>query len=66
MLQNPYNLADIPPDLTGSVGNVLTSDVQAVAGSKKRKRAELAVAVDRQNVNIYDVDCYIFSCSIES
>lgn len=55
MIQNPYLLADIQQDLTGLHGNVLASDVLAVTGSKKRKRSELALAIDRQGINIYDV-----------
>ena len=55
MIQKPFLLAEIPQDLTGLPGNVLASDVLAVAGSKKRKRSELALAIDRQGISIYDV-----------
>lgn len=55
MIRKPYLLADIQQDLTGIPGNVLATDVLAVAGSKKRKRSELALAIDRQGINIYDV-----------
>ena len=55
MIQNPYLLADIQQDLTGLHGNVLASEVLAVTGSKKRKRSELALAIDHQGINIYDV-----------
>lgn len=55
MIQKTYLLADIQQDLTGVHGNVLACDVLAVAGSKKRKRSELALAIDRQGINIYDV-----------
>ena len=58
MIQEPYLLADIQQDLTGVHGNVLVSDVLAVAGSNKRKRSELALAVDRQGINIYDVSLH--------
>ena len=54
MIQKPYLLADIPQDLLGA-GNIRAADVLAVAGIKKRKRSELALAVDRQGINIYDV-----------
>lgn len=54
MIQKPYLLADIQQDLNG-LPNILATDVLAVAGSKKRKRSELALAVDRQGINIYDV-----------
>ena len=55
MIQKPYLLADIPLDLTGLPKNVFAADVLAVAGSKKRKRSELALAIDRQGISIYDV-----------
>ena len=48
-------IAEIPRDITGSSGKILTSDVYGVAGGQKRKRSELALAVDRQSINIYDV-----------
>lgn len=54
MIQKPYLLADIQQDLNG-LPNILATDVLAVAGSKKRKRSELALAIDRQGINIYDV-----------
>ena len=61
MIQKPYVLADIPHDITGSPGNILAADVFAVAGSKKRKRSELAIAIDRQGINIYDVSLHFMS-----
>ncbi|KAF6222343.1 hypothetical protein HO133_001429 [Letharia lupina] len=54
MIQKPYLLADIQQDLNG-LPNILATDVLAVAGSKKRKRSELALAIDRQGINIYDI-----------
>ena len=55
MIQNPYLLTEIQQDLTGLHGNVLASDVVAVTRSKKRKRSELALAVDHQGIKVYDV-----------
>jgi hypothetical protein len=55
MIQNPYALAEVPQDLTGTSVQVHAADVYAIAGSKKRKRTEIALAIDRQGVNIYDV-----------
>ncbi|CAD6567307.1 MAG: hypothetical protein ASARMPREDX12_000198 [Alectoria sarmentosa] len=55
MIPNPYLLAEIPQDLNGLLGNVLAADVYAIVGSKKRKRSELAIAIDRQGINIFDV-----------
>lgn len=61
MIEKPYTLADIPHDLTGPSGRILIGDVHAIAGSKKRKRSEIAVAIDHQGVNIYDVLAWVFT-----
>ena len=58
MIQRPYVLADIQQDLSGLPSNVYSSDVFAIAGSKKRKRSELALAIDRQGIDIYDVSLH--------
>ena len=55
MMQRPYILADIPQDLTGSIGRVLTANVYGLRGSSFRKRPEIAIAIDRQVINIYNV-----------
>ena len=54
MIERSYLLAELGRDLIGLSGNVHAADV-TVAGSKKRKRSELALAIDRQGINIYDV-----------
>lgn len=59
MIQKPYLLADIPSNLSGLPGNILATDVLAVAGYKKQKRSELALAIDGQGINIYDVSLAI-------
>lgn len=61
MIEKSYVIADMPNDLIGSAGRVLVEDVYAIAGLKKRKRSEIAVAINRQGVNIYDVCTPIFS-----
>ena len=55
MIGEPYTIAQIPPDLTGKTGKLFTSDVNAVSGSGKKKRSEIAIAIDRQGINVYDV-----------
>lgn len=55
MIQAPYTLAKLPLPPHASQGKTLAADVYTVAGSKKRKRSELAVAVDYEGINIYDV-----------
>ncbi|KAK4695805.1 hypothetical protein P7C71_g2011, partial [Lecanoromycetidae sp. Uapishka_2] len=54
MIQKPYTVAEISRDITGASGNILSADVHTVVGSKKRKRTELALAIDHEGVNIYD------------
>ena len=55
MIDGPHLLAAIEEDPSGLPGNVFATDVLAVAGAKKRKRSEFALAIDRQGVSIYDV-----------
>ena len=42
------------PSVENSDAEISDADTQ-VNGSKKRKRSEVAVAIDHQGVNIYDV-----------
>jgi len=66
-LQKPYVVASLPNPIDHSNGRYVVGDVYGGApGSKKRKRSELAVGVDGEGVNLYDVrfcDCFsnIFS-----
>ncbi|MCJ1303027.1 hypothetical protein MMC08_005833 [Hypocenomyce scalaris] len=55
MIQRPYTLANLPVSLHASQGKIFAADVHTVAGTKKRKRSELAVAVDYEGINIYDI-----------
>jgi hypothetical protein len=53
-IQSPYTLARLPhPVADGFKGRFLAADV--VSGSRKRKRPEVAVGIDGEGVNIYDV-----------
>jgi len=61
MIEKTYTFADIPHDLTSSSGRIRVVDINAITGSKKRKRSEIAVAVDHQGVNIYDVSTLVHS-----
>ena len=55
MLENPHTLIDLPQDLLGQDSRIWASDVYSVTGARKRKRTELALAIDGETVNIYDV-----------
>jgi hypothetical protein len=54
-LQSPSVLAQLPRPLHASTGKTRISDVYSLADAKKRKRYEVAVAVDGEAVNIYNV-----------
>ncbi|PGH23792.1 hypothetical protein AJ80_02222 [Polytolypa hystricis UAMH7299] len=54
-LRPPSTLAQLPRPLGASSTKYQFSEVQGLAGSKKRKRYEVAAAVDGEGVNIYNV-----------
>ena len=54
MAEASYILADLPSSPAGS-GDILVADVHTIAGGSKKKRSELAVAIDNESVNLYDV-----------
>lgn len=57
MIQEPYTLAEFPRNPINPNGRILAADVFALVGRRKRKRSELAIALDNEGVNIYDVSC---------
>ncbi|OAT13082.1 hypothetical protein BDBG_08352 [Blastomyces gilchristii SLH14081] len=54
-LQAPFVLAQLPRPLGASAGKCQLGKVYGVEGSKKRKRYEVAAAIDGESVNIYNV-----------
>jgi hypothetical protein len=54
-LQSPSILAQLPRPLHASTGKTRIGDVYSLADAKKRKRYEVAVTVDGEAVNIYNV-----------
>lgn len=54
-LPPPSVLAQLPRPLQAATGKTLAGDVYNVADSKKRRRHEVAVAVDGEGLNIYNV-----------
>lgn len=54
-LQPPSVLAQLPRPLHASKGKTHIGEVYSLSDSKKRKRYEVAVAVDGEAVNIYNV-----------
>lgn len=52
-------VATLPQPIDHSKGQYVVSEVYGGApGAKKRKRSELAVGIDGEGVNLYDV-CYM-------
>ena len=54
MIQAPRLLANLPKPLIHDQSNVFGADVFSISGPRKRKRSELAVAIDGEGVNIYE------------
>lgn len=55
-LQKPYVVATLPQPIDHQNGRYVVGEVYGgLPGSKKRKRAEAAVGIDGEGVNIYDV-----------
>ncbi|KAL4768193.1 hypothetical protein BDW60DRAFT_198337 [Aspergillus nidulans var. acristatus] len=54
-LQPPSVLAQLPRPLHASTGKTYISEVYSLANAKKRKRYEVAVAVDGEAVNLYNI-----------
>ena len=54
-VQPPSVLAQLPKPLEISDGRTQFAPVFGLVGSRKRKRHEIAVAVDGEAVNIYNV-----------
>jgi hypothetical protein len=55
-LQSPYIVATLPRPIDHEDGRYVVGDVfGGAAGSKKRKRSEVAVGIDGEGVNLYDV-----------
>jgi hypothetical protein len=55
-LQDPYVVASLPRPIDRSNGRYVVGEVYGgVPGSKKRKRSELAVGIDGEGINLYDV-----------
>ena len=55
MLQLPQVLARLPKSVSDVDSEPLAADVFGLAKGKKRKRSELAIAVNGEAINLYDV-----------
>lgn len=55
-IEKPLVVASLPRPVDHSTGRYFVSDVHGgTPGSRKRKRAELAVGISGEGVNLYDV-----------
>jgi hypothetical protein len=55
-IQQPVVIANLPRPVIQPTGRYVVSDVYGgVAGLRKKKRPELAVGIDGEGVNIYNV-----------
>lgn len=57
-IQKPYVVASLPKPIDVKNGRYVVGEVfggAVGAGAKKRKRSELAIGIDGEGVNLYDV-----------
>ncbi|KAF2138747.1 uncharacterized protein K452DRAFT_233813 [Aplosporella prunicola CBS 121167] len=54
-LEAPHTLASLPKPIDALNGRTLASTVYSLSGARKRKRSEIAVAVDGDGLSIYNV-----------
>lgn len=55
VMDTPYSIASLPKPLDADHGRIHAAPVYGLRGSRKRKRHEVAVGVDGEGVNIYNV-----------
>jgi len=62
-IEQPYTIASLPRPVNPSTGQYVVGDVHGgTSGSKKRKRAELAVGIDGEGLNLYHVS---ITCAVQ-
>ncbi|KAF2209222.1 hypothetical protein CERZMDRAFT_122217 [Cercospora zeae-maydis SCOH1-5] len=54
-IEEPYTVAALPKPLDSENGRIQPAAVYSLNGSRKRKRHEIAVGIDGESVNIYNV-----------
>ena len=55
MIEEPYIVAEIPPDFAGHISSIVTSEVYVSTRSSRKKSTEVAFAIDHQTISIHDV-----------
>lgn len=51
----PFSLASLPRPGAGTAGRTQAAGVYSISGTNKKKRAEVAVAVDGEGISVYSV-----------
>ena len=54
-MEAPHAIASLPRPFDAEHGQTYATSVFSIKGSRKRKRHEVAVAVDGESVNVYNV-----------
>ncbi|PPJ57280.1 hypothetical protein CBER1_11536 [Cercospora berteroae] len=54
-IEEPYTIAALPKPLDSENGQIQPATVYSLNGSRKRKRHEIAVGIDGESVNIYNI-----------
>jgi hypothetical protein len=62
-MEAPYVIAQLPKPFDKEYGGVQAAPVYAVGAGKKRKRHEVAVGIDGESVNIYNVQSQTLTTS---
>ena len=56
MIRAPYTIARLPEAPFPDEARIQCADVHSVSGIRTRRRSELAIAIDRTCINLYDVN----------
>ena len=54
-IESVYSLTTLPAPLSGKNGLITGSAVSSLSQGKKRKRSEIATAIDGESINLYSV-----------
>lgn len=56
-MEAPYTIASLPSPLDKEQGKIHVAPIHTLKGSKKRKRHEIAAAVDGEGISLCNVSC---------
>jgi hypothetical protein len=58
-IESVYTLAPLPAPLDAKNGRISTSTVSSLTKGKKRKRSEIAAAIDGEGIYLYNVGVFL-------